>query len=89
MWNKDNSRHLFLEVDSSDDGWGACMYQYEEDFINDLEAGKLSMFSKKPKRIIAWVSKAWTNYEKASLPIFYKETIARLLSFEHFRQKSD
>jgi hypothetical protein len=43
------------------------------------------MFSKKPKRIIAWVSKAWTNYEKASLPIFYKETIARLLSFEQFR----
>ena len=85
LWNKDNNRHLFLEVDSSDDGWGACMYQYEEDFINDLEAGKLSMFSKKPKRIVAWVSKAWTNYEKASLPIFYKETIARLLSFEHFR----
>ncbi len=21
LWNKDNSRHLFLEVDSSDDGW--------------------------------------------------------------------
>jgi hypothetical protein len=28
LWNKDNSRHLFLEVDSSDDGWGACVYQY-------------------------------------------------------------
>jgi hypothetical protein len=85
LWNKDNSRHLFLEVDSSDDGWGACMYQYEEIFIDVREAGKLSIFSKKLKRIIAWVSKAWTNYEKASLPIFYKETIARLLSFEHFR----
>ena len=85
LWNKDNSRHLFLEVDSSDDGWGACVYQYEETFIDDKEAGKLSIFSKKPKRIIAWVSKAWTSYEKASLPIFYKETIARLLTFEHFR----
>ena len=85
LWNKDNSRHLFLEVDSSDDGWGACVYQYEGIFIDDKEAGKLSIFSKRPKRILAWVSKAWTNYEKASLPIFYKETIARLLTFEHFR----
>jgi hypothetical protein len=41
--------------------------------------------SKKPKRIIAWVSKAWTTYEKKSLPVFYKETIARILAFEHFR----
>ena len=58
LWNKDNNRHLFLEVDSSDDGWGACVYQYEETFIDDKEAGKLSIFSKRPKRIIAWVSKA-------------------------------
>ena len=85
LWNKDNSRRLFLEVDSSDDGWDACVYQYEETFIDDKEAGKLSIFSKRPKRIIAWVSKVLTNYEKASLPIFYKETIARLLTFEHFR----
>ncbi len=21
LWNKDNNRHLFIEVDSSDDGW--------------------------------------------------------------------
>ncbi len=43
---------------------------------NDAEAGKANMFSKKPKRIVAWLSKAWTPYEKQSLPIFYKETIA-------------
>jgi hypothetical protein len=80
-----SSQREFLEVDSSDDGWGACVYQYEHEHDEDREAGKLSMFSKKPKRIIAWVPKAWANYEKASLPIFYKETIARLLSFEQFR----
>ncbi len=41
--------------------------------------------SKKPKRIIAWVSKAWNTYEKKSLPVFYKKTIARILAFEYFR----
>jgi hypothetical protein len=30
----------------------------------DAEAGKAKMFSKDPKRIIVWVSKAWTPYEK-------------------------
>ncbi len=30
IWNKDNERHLFLEVDSSDDGWGACAYQHAD-----------------------------------------------------------
>jgi hypothetical protein len=43
------------------------------------------LLSKRPKRIIQWISKAWTPYEKKSLPIFYKETIARILSLEQFR----
>jgi hypothetical protein len=43
------------------------------------------LLSKKPKRIIEWISKAWTTYEMKSLPIFYKETIARILALEHFR----
>ena len=85
IWNKDNNKHLYIEVDSSDEGWGACAYQYAEDPPFDHEAGKLLMLSKDPKRIIAWISKAWTPYEKGSLPIFYKETIARLLTLEHFR----
>jgi hypothetical protein len=41
------------------------------------------MFSKNPKRIIAWLSKAWTPYEQQSLLIFYKETIIRLLTLEN------
>jgi hypothetical protein len=85
LWNKDNKKHLYFEVDSSDDGWGGCAYQYATDHPNDAEAGKANMFSKNPKRIVAWLSNAWTPYEKQSLPIFYKETIARLLTFENLR----
>jgi hypothetical protein len=72
-------------VDCCDDGWGSCAFQYAVDHLIDAEASKANMFSKRPKRIIAWISKAWTPYEKQSLPIFYKETIARLLTFEQWR----
>ena len=85
IWNKDNERHLFLEVDSSDDGWGACAYQHADVAPPDEDPGKFFLLSKKPKRIIQWISKAWTTYEMKSLPIFYKETIARILCLEHFR----
>ncbi len=30
IWNKDNERHSFLEVDACDDGWGACSYQHAD-----------------------------------------------------------
>ena len=85
IWNKDNERHSFIEVDACDDGWGACFYQHADKAPPNEDEGRFFLLSKKPKRIIAWVSKAWTNYEKKSLPVFYKETIARILAFEHFR----
>jgi hypothetical protein len=85
IWNKDNSKHLFIEVDSSDEGWGACAYQYAESAPEGEDEGKHFLLSKKPKRIIQLISKAWTPYEKKSLSIFYKETIARILSLEQFR----
>jgi hypothetical protein len=85
IWNKDNSKHLFIQVDSSDEGWGACAYQYASNAPPDEDEGKHFLLSKKPKRIIQWISKAWTPYEKKSLPIFYKETIARILALEQFR----
>ena len=85
LWNKNNEEHLFFEVDACDDGWGTCAFQYADRAPSGEEEGKHHLLSKKPKRIIAWISKAWTTYEKKSLPIFYKETIARLLTFEHFR----
>ncbi len=49
------------------------------------EAGKANMFSKDPKRIIYWISKAWTPYQKLSLPVFYEEAITRLLTLKHLR----
>ncbi len=86
LWNKDNKKHLYIEVDSCDEGWGSCTYQYaNKDHSIDAEAGKANMFSKNPKRIVHWVSKAWTPYEKQRLPIFYKETIGRLLTLEQNR----
>ncbi len=51
----------------------------------DVEAGKANMFSKDPKRIIYWISKAWTPYDKLSLPVSYEEAIARLLTLKHLR----
>jgi hypothetical protein len=85
IWNKDNSKHLFQEVDSSDEGWGACAYQYANSAPEGEDEGKHFLLSKKPKRIIQWITKVWTPCEKKSLPIFYKETIARILSLEQFR----
>jgi hypothetical protein len=41
----------------------------------DAKAGKANMFSKDPKRIIYWISKAWTPYEKLSLLVFYEKAI--------------
>jgi hypothetical protein len=37
-----------------------------------------------PRDIIQWVSKAWTDHE-LKLPVFYRETLARLLVLERFR----
>ncbi len=63
LWTKDNKKHLYLEVDDSDDGWGACAYQFAMDHPIDAEAGKANMFSKNPKRIINWISKVWITYD--------------------------
>jgi hypothetical protein len=84
IWNKDNAKHLFIEVDNSDEGWGACAYQYADSTPPGEDEGKYFLLSKKPKRIIQWISKAWTPYERKSLPIFYKETITRILTLEQF-----
>ncbi len=51
----------------------------------DAKAGKANMFSKDPKRIIYWISKAWTAYEKLSLLVFYEKAITRLLTLKYLR----
>jgi hypothetical protein len=40
LWNKDNKKHLYIEVDSCDEGWGSCTYQYAKDPPIDAEADK-------------------------------------------------
>ena len=90
LWNKVSTKRLFIEVDSSQTGWGACVYQYAEDPPVGVEdEGRFRLLDKPAcgptaKRIIAWISKAHTPYEQ-KLPCFYRETLARLLTLEHFR----
>ena len=56
LLNKDNkTKHLYLEVNNSDDRWGACAHQFAMDHPIDAEAGEANMFSKDPK-IIYWIS---------------------------------
>jgi hypothetical protein len=45
IWNKDNSKHLFLEVDSSDERWGACAYQYADSAPEGENETKANTFS--------------------------------------------
>ncbi len=61
IWNKDNAIHFFIEVDSSDEGWGACTYQYTDSTPLGEDEGKHFLLSKRPKRIIQWISKAWAD----------------------------
>ncbi len=61
------------------------MYQYADPKPSDVEdEGRHILMSKLPKRVVEWVSKAWTEFEK-ELPVFYREALARLLCLEHFR----
>ncbi len=85
LWNKDSTKRLFIEVDACNKGWGACVYQYADPKPPDVEdEGRYMLMSKLTKRVIEWVSKAWTEFEK-ELPVFYREALARLLCLEHFR----
>jgi hypothetical protein len=74
-----------LEVDASDVGWGACAYQMLIAFLGDLsEEGRMRIGDTGPRQIIQWVSKAWTEHE-LTLPVFYRESLARILALERFR----
>jgi hypothetical protein len=85
LCNKDSTKRLFIEVDACNEGWGACVYQYADPKPFDVEdEGRHMLISKLPKRVVEWVSKAWTEFEK-ELSVFYREALARLLCLEHFR----
>jgi hypothetical protein len=87
LWNKLASKRLFIEVDASQQGWGACAYQYAAEpprTCEDEDEGQYRLLNKSPKRVIQWISKAWTPHEQ-SMPCFYRESLARLLALEHYR----
>ena len=85
FYNKDALKRLFIEVDASDAGWGACAYQMKEPWTGAPEdEGKERMTDKGPRHVIFWISKAWTEHE-LKLPVFYRESLARLLALEKFR----
>ena len=82
-WNKDSSKRLFLEVDASDVGWGCCAFQFGTPYTTDDE-GKERLLDKSKRRVIEWISKAWTT-DQLKLPVFYRESLARLLCLEKYR----
>jgi hypothetical protein len=85
LHHKDKLRRLFLEVDASDVGWGACAYQMKEPWTGDpAEEGRMRIGDTGERLVIQWISKGWTTHE-LQLPVFYRETLGRLLALEKFR----
>jgi hypothetical protein len=85
LHHKNPLKMLFIEVDASGVGWGACAYQMKESFKGDpKDEGRTRISDNGPRNIIQWVSKAWTEHE-LKLPVFYRESLAGLLALERFR----
>jgi hypothetical protein len=85
LHHKDPSKILFIEIDASDVGWGACAYQMRVPFEGGhKDETRMRVGDTGPRNIIQWVNKAWTDLE-LKLPVFYRETLARLLMLERFR----
>jgi hypothetical protein len=70
--------------DASQQGWGACTYQYADSPPECEDEGQHRLLNKEPKRVIQWISKAWSPHAQ-SMPCFYRESLARLLTLGHFR----
>ena len=85
LHHKNPDEMLFIEVDASDVGWGACAYQmykrWEGD-PNDEARGRINDMGQ--RKIIEWISKSWNEHE-LKLPVFYRESLGRLLCLERFR----
>ena len=70
LHHKDPSKILYIEVDASDVGWGACAYQMRNSFEGDpKDEARMRVGDTGPRNIIQWVSKAWTDHE-LKLPVF-------------------
>ena len=87
LHHQQTDKRLFIEVDASDFGWGACLYQAKDDWKGDpKDEGEARNGKTTERNIIYWVSKAWTTHE-LQLPVFYRESLARLLALEKFRNQ--
>jgi hypothetical protein len=85
LHHKDCNARLFIEVDASDAGWGACAYQMVEPWTGDhTDEGRGRQGDTGAGKVIQWTSKAWTAFE-LKLPVFYRESLARLLALERYR----
>ncbi len=85
LHHKNPEEMLFIEVDASDVGWGACAYQMVLVWTGDPNDQARARINDTGKRkIIEWISKSWNEHE-LKLPVFYRETLARLLCLERFR----
>jgi hypothetical protein len=85
LHHKDNRERLFREVDASDAGWEACAYQMVRPWKGHPdEEGRGRQGDTRPRKAIQWTSKAWTAFE-LKLPVFYRESLARLLALERYR----
>ena len=64
---------------------GAAAYQYAN-VIGEVgeEEGIARLKDTSYKRVIEWMSKAWST-DQLKLPVFYRESLARLIVLEKFR----
>jgi hypothetical protein len=85
LHHKNSNERLFIEVDASDSGWGSCAYQMVERWKGvPAGEGRGRQGDTGARKVIEWVSKAWTAFE-LNLPVFYRESLARLLALEKHR----
>jgi hypothetical protein len=85
LHHKNPEEMLFIEVDASDVGWGACAYQMVLRWTGDPnDQARARINDTEKRKIIAWISKSWNEHE-LKLPVFYRETLGRLLCLEKFR----
>jgi hypothetical protein len=52
--------------------------------VHPEEEGRERQGDTGPRKVIQWTSKAWTPFE-LKLPVFYRESLARLLALERYR----